>query len=74
MTDPTLDTLLGRLDALAATSFPHAALAERAAKAIREMREDLKKYGWHSGSCDFFMEALPCTCGLDSARARWGVR
>jgi hypothetical protein len=79
MTD--LSALLADLDALAA-SYDHgdeAVLAGRAAKAIREMARDFDEYADHGlndrgENCERAELGGRCGCGLDSARARWGVK
>jgi hypothetical protein len=32
-----------------------------------ELREALRKYGWHKPECDYMQESLPCTCGFMDA-------
>lgn len=45
-----------------------------AADALRDLRADFALYAQHGPCQSRAVDGLPCSCGLDAARARHGVK
>ncbi len=47
----------------------------RAALMLRELRADFERFAWHGYSCPSKGNRVDkrCSCGLDAARAKWGL-